>query len=299
MSNYPYPFYGQPYAAVANDGRNLTTPKASLTEEEIKLLRTNDKEFDFHVSETALMRSHCNHIGPGGVSTLVPVDEANSIYRCSLCGTTFKFLSDISEDMVEKAVETMNNITNTLRTLWKTAPEVVDREFFQYQPVLERLIPLTRVVLKSFNDYENAMMGVATPNVYSPNFSTYQMEQQMLRSPVWQYNNYGQAQAPQAAAPAGWNPSMGYGQPAPQYMYQNPGANPMAVGVPNGMPAGAPQYNPPMAPEPAPGFVQNPYGAPQAQAAPQAPGMNVPPVQQTTTQTVGDVNVQQTKSYES
>ena len=293
---YPYaPFpFQQPYASVANDGRNLMSPKASLTDEEVKTIRENDNQFDFRVNEIELLKARCNHTDMNGVNCLV--QEPDGRQRCTRCGTVFRLVDDLTTEYVEKSAENMHDICNTIKVVWKTMPEVVARNFFQFIPLLSKLTEMVKLGMLSLENFEAALYGAAQPQMYSPNFSAYQAQQQLLRN-TWQYPDPYAQQAMQAQQ----QPM--YQQPAyPQQGYMAPGynpqmVNPMAVGTPNMAPA----YAPPAVPDPS-GFVQQPpAGYPQQQMQPQAapaaapaPAVNIPPQ----TQTVGDATVQTTKVYE-
>lgn len=257
QNNNPYVNnYGYTYAVGRPQARN-TQP---LTPEEIAKLRQDSEAFNMKVSQEDMLKAACTHKEKDGRSALI--SNGDGIYTCTICHATFK-MCDMETKEVEECVENIDNILQTLKTIYLDIPEDLARQYMQLLPLLHKLPTLWTYAMKNFSKYEGN--GFVDVNPMSTGYSGFATLQNLMTNP---YAGYGYIQQPMP----GYAPQAPYGyqQPAPAPAYgapMDPATNPMAYGVPNGVPT-------PTAP--APGVMP---GVAQPAPAPAAPAVT-PEVQQ-------------------
>lgn len=285
-NTYPY-VQPQGYAYGPRPQPRCTQP---VTAEMSRMLHQNDDILSVKISKTESIKNQCTHKEPG-TGRLSLIQNADGSYTCRTCGETFNLITD-PKDEIDKAVKTLIDTMQTIKTMYLDIPEDFTKEFFQSISLIKNLKPLYDRASKNFSMYEGyAGMGYPT----SPNINSFQAVGNLMavnpmmgvypQQPVMYPQ---QSMAPQQVAPMGYpapQPGMApgwtqvgydpnaaaaqYGQQAVPPMQANP-ANPMAYGMPT-----APQPVPPVT------------GPAPVQA----------PAQQTAQQVPQNTEVQQTKTF--
>lgn len=263
-----------------NQKPQMTNP---LTQEEYKILLTEQDCFNLKVTKEEIARAVCTHKHPeqGSFATVPGKDPAGDV-TCTICHT--KFYPDlVTPEYVKQTTDAMLNILQTLKWLGVDLSSDVIRQYFAMIPYIERVPKLYEAVNNTFNKYH-----VANPTVQATGPNIYNMYN-MLANPavamatpqmVNPYPYYNTMQGMQNNMVAGGSPFYAQPQQAPQQqmMPQQPYMNaPMQGGAP--IPPATPNmtqpytnypvYNQPMMQQPqAPVQPNQPVApAPQPQAA--------------------------------
>lgn len=250
MNNY-YPQntqYGYGYTAPRPQARN-TQP---LTQEQILALRTDGKKFDMKIDQEDLWRSSCTHKEKNGASTLIQNPDGS--YTCSICQATFNMV-DLTPEEVEKRVKDLEDVLQTIKTIYVDAPDKLIEQYMQMIALLAKLKELWNRSIQNFSMYEGTTVGGV--NQMGPGYSGFGALQSMLSNPYGGFGAYGQQypQYPQPTMAPQYYNNGGYGgYPMPaQQMGQpmmDPNANPMAYGAPQQMPMAPAVGTIPNAPQP-------------------------------------------------
>ncbi len=241
--------YNQPYQA-ANPTHHMTDP---LTDEQRSILKSQYEDaFDLKVSQQEIAYAICAHKRDDKFD-LVADDQGNAI--CRTCGAKFR-PDEVTEEYVQNATEQILNVLQTIKMLGVDLNVDVFRQYFAMIPYIQRIPKLYKVVLGSFEKYNNnfnpAQQYYAGPNVNT--MFNYMMNPAMPMGGGYppypqQYPNYGQPATPfmnQQAQMVYPGQTPFYAQPNPQYGQQMP-------------PQGAPMNNPqqPVANQPQVGSAEN------------------------------------------
>ena len=202
-----------------------------LTEEELKSLRKNNG-FSLDISEEELKRCYCTH-RLNNKFTLAPDDEG--YVTCTLCGTKFRPFEGTPAE-VREYVNKLNDIIETVKMKSITLPSQVIRDYFQMQPLLNRLPELSG---NADRDFRNAT-GMNDNYYYAQETNGFSMYNNIV-GPSMAGGYYDPAMMNMQQPMYGAQP---YGQPMaqmPQGQIYN--TNPIYGQTMNGMPQQQPMYN--------------------------------------------------------
>ena len=157
---YGNQMYGQqPYANnLYNYGGAMQPPRRSnvLTDEQIATLRQKGAGFTLALTKEEVLRGQCTHINEQGQPAYI--NNPDGTCTCTICGHTWKS-ADLSKDDVERAVQTVLDIMQTIKILYVNMPEQAGREYWQTIPLLEKLPKLYEVASDNFRSYEGNYAG--------------------------------------------------------------------------------------------------------------------------------------------
>lgn len=266
MQNYntnPYVNGGFAYG-VARPQPSNSQP---LTQDIVNTLRQESNEINMKIDQRDIWRAICTHRDPSnGAMTLSY--NADGTCTCSICGATFRMFDGTRED-VEKQVNIMKDIFQTVKTLYMDAPVEMTKQYHQQIALLDKLPGLWDHAVKNFAKYENVNNPL---NPISSSYGGFNALNTLLSNPYAMQQNmyaqgYQQTMMPQQQPMMPQQQPMGYmpnGQPMmmggyPQMGYQqtmvpvDPNVNPMAYGqsvapAPGVMPAAQPAQQPVAAP---------------------------------------------------
>lgn len=261
--------YGQvPYNQGFNYG-GMQAPRRSnvLTDEQIATLRQKGAGFTLALTKEEVLRGQCTHINEQGQPAYVT--NPDGTVTCTICGHTWKS-ADLSNEDVERAVQTVLDIMQTVKLMYINMPEQAAREYWQTIPLIEKLPKLYQVAADNFRSYEGNYAGYMNGNM----------------SPFAMFNNFAGGQYANAYQYNMTQPQYAqqpvYGQPQPAYGY--PAQPYQAASVANPFDANAQMYNTYTPATPA-GYAYNP-GQPAPQpAAPAQPAQPAPAATATTAPT--------------
>ena len=262
--------YGQvPYNQGFNYG-GMQAPRRSsvLTYEQIATLRQKGAGFTLALTKEEVLRGQCTHINEQGQPAYVT--NPDGTVTCTICGHTWKS-ADLSNEDVERAVQTVLDIMQTVKLMYINMPEQAAREYWQTIPLIEKLPKLYQVAADNFRSYEGNYAGYMNGQM-SP-FAMFNTFAGGQYANAYQYN-MTQPQQPYGYNAQGFAPQQPYNaapvQPAYPGQPVNPfDANSQAYGYTPGTPAGY-AYNPgqpapqvaPAQPAPAPAAPAQPAAAP-------------------------------------
>jgi hypothetical protein len=258
-------YYGnQPYGQQIpyNNGYNygaVQPPKRSnvLSAEQIAGLRQKAGGFTLALTKDEVERGQCTHIDENGQPSYITNPDGTT--TCTICGHTWRSV-DVTKEEVEKAVQVILDILQTIKIMYVNMPEQAGREFFQIIPMLWKVPQLYQVAADNFRSYEGNLAGYmnGTANPFAL-FGSVVGNQGYAN--MWQYNQtqpqnmvYGQ----QYQQVAGANPFDANAYPGQYAAQPNPYVAPQQPYTPG---AYAPQVQ---------GFTYNP-GQPAASPTPVAP----------------------------
>lgn len=230
--------------AMNNQRPSMTNP---LTDEERKLLQTQDDCFDLKVTPVEIAKAVCTHKDPQkNIFTTIP--NADGTVTCTQCHETFS-PNEVDEAYVEDAKNRMLNVLQTCKMIGVDLMPDVVRQYFAMIPYIERTPKLYKRVNSLFQKYNtaNPVQPQANPNIFGM-FNT-------LVNP---------------AVPMGMPTANPYAGMQPQTPY---------MGMQQNMVAGNPMYQQPMMGYPQqPGMGMPQQGYPQQQGYPnmQQQPMNQP-----------------------
>ena len=288
MTNNYYPNQQyNPFGANANFNYSYAAPRPQakntqpLTQEEINSLRRNNDSFDMKVSQEDLWRASCTHKEKNGNSALIQNPDGS--YTCTICHETFN-MCDFAKEEVIDTVKKMDDILQTIKTIYLDSPDEFASKFFQMIALINKIPGVWDRAINNFAMYEGTIDG-GVNRINNPGYSGFAAVQSLLTNP---YSGFGAQPAYGYAPGYPQQPAYnGYGYAAP-VQNVDPNYNPMAYGMPQ-----QPQpQQAPMAPAPGvmPGMAQPAPSQPQMAPTPtaQAP-VNAAPVN-----TQGEVQQQAT-----
>ena len=252
-----------------NNGFSYTMnrPKAQntqpLTAEQAEALR-KESDFDMKIDQKDLWRAKCTHKDPTThMSTLV--QNADGTFTCTTCGATFRWFNGTDADVTE-AVEKVNDIMQTCKTIYLDMPYKVAEQYFQAIPILRKLAPMWNMAVRNFELYNNTDPMNPISTGYGSSFNALN---NMLTNP-YAYSMGGYAQQPMGygapvypqqpmgyAAPVYPQQQMAYGAPVYQQTMPDMTGNPMGYNAPAMNVPAMPSQAPVAAPAPAPAAPVN------------------------------------------
>lgn len=154
-----YPVAGQ--APVAIQKVKITDP---LTPEERAKLRDKNKgaAFTLTLSEDEELVAKCPHRMEDGSQALRPVDPANHIYRCALCGEVVD-LTPVSSAELNKALDVIKNVLNQIKAYGLTLDESIYKEFMLIGPMMYKLPQLYAIANRNFAEVFRGIHPVQAP----------------------------------------------------------------------------------------------------------------------------------------
>ena len=221
-----YPQYPNPGVQYAP--RQQAKMTQTLTAEQIKKLRGTGASFDLHISQPEMWKAICTHKENGNI---VLVENADGTVTCPICGETFT-VSYLDNNQVAEAVAIVNDICQSVKTMYLDIPEEMATQYFQIIPLLNKLPKLYEIAKNNFNMYDqsnpvmqgNSAFGFNALNAFtSPAFGQGMMGgNPALYNPgyVPQPQYYGVPQQP-VGNPFGYN-DPGYQVQVPQQNQQQP-----------------------------------------------------------------------------
>lgn len=162
--------YGQPvggYAAnPANQAVSMQKVKITdpFTKEERDKLRNKNKgaAFTLTLTEDEELIAKCPHRFEDGSPALRAVDPANHIYQCAICGQHID-LTPVSETEMAKAIETVKNVLNQIKSFGLTLDESIYKEFMMIGPMLKKLPQLYAIANRNFAEVVRGIHPIQQP----------------------------------------------------------------------------------------------------------------------------------------
>lgn len=244
FNNYGYPTGGYYGGTMYQEAPKLNMTQG-LTPEQLKSLQKTSG-WSLAISEEELLRAYCTHRHENRFA--VTQDEEGNM-TCSLCGTKFHpFEGDVAS--ARELVSKVRDLLETTKMQSLTLPPQTIKDFFQIEPVLDRLPDL---FAKSKEDYKRALgyndnyiygqetnAFAAYQNMINPMAGAGYYDPAMMQQPIYggqpSYPGYpyGAPQQPMQqqvyGQPGFAQPQQGYGQ-QPQFQgYGQPQGNPFNVG---------------------------------------------------------------------
>lgn len=149
---------------------NRPVPKSTqpLTAEEINKLRSRTNAIDWQVTQEDVLKSRCTHKDKNGSSTLI-LNPDRETFHCTICGSDFSIFEGTSAE-VQNVVRSVEDILQTIKTIYLDCPEKFVIDFFQFIPLLHKLPILWEEATKNFNRYDyNLSYGPIPTNGYTTN----------------------------------------------------------------------------------------------------------------------------------
>lgn len=234
MNNGFNNYGGYPTGGYFNGMMYQEAPKLNMTQgltpEQLKSLQKSSG-WSLTISEDELLRAYCTHRHENKFAVTMD-DEGNMI--CSLCGTKFHpFEGDVAS--AKELVTKVKDLLETTKMQSLTLPTQVIKDFFQIEPVLDRLPELFS---RSKEDYKRAL-GINDQYIYGQEanaFAAYQnminpmagagyYDPAMMQQPVFGGQPAYGYQQPMYGQPQGFQQPQGYAQP--QQGFQGYGQQPV------------------------------------------------------------------------
>lgn len=124
-----------------------------LTKEEIKALRKSVDTFSLGLTEEEMLRGICFHKDENGQETLK--DNGDGTVTCTVCGYTFDPLQSCTEDDLQRYVDNITDVLQTIKLLYIDMPTEAAREYFQIIPLINKAPKLFKIASDNFNRHEN------------------------------------------------------------------------------------------------------------------------------------------------
>ena len=175
-------------------------PQASnsqpLTQEIVNSLRQEGNEMNMKIDQRDIWRAICTHKDPTtGQNTLIQNNDGT--YTCTICGERFKFFEGKAEE-VDAAVNTLNDMFQTCKTIYLDAPIKLTEQYYQMIPLIKKFRALWDHAVNNFSKYENVNNPL---NPISNQYGGFNALGQLLTNPYYGMQ-YGQPmmqpQAPMA-----------------------------------------------------------------------------------------------------
>lgn len=204
-----------------------------LTPEQIKQLQQTHETFSLALTEDERLRSICNHRSADGTSDSLIYDDATGEARCTICGHSFKPISNtITIDQVKEAVDNVIDVIQTVKLMYVDLPKQAGAEFFQIIPLMQKIPTLTKYAIDNMNKHECNVW-----NYRNQNMGAMQMFQNLgsifgtMNNMTYQQPQYAGFQQQPNTMPAGYPQANAFGYAgANQYV---PGTNPAFQYNPN------------------------------------------------------------------
>ena len=127
--------------------------KNVLTAEEIKSLRKKVDTFSLGLTEDEMLRGVCFHKDENGNETLK--DNGDGTVTCTVCGYKFDPLQNCTEDDLQRYVDNITDVLQTIKLLYIDMPPEAAREYFQIIPLINKVPKLFKIASDDFSRHEN------------------------------------------------------------------------------------------------------------------------------------------------
>ena len=124
-----------------------------LTKEEIKALRKSVDTFSLGLTENEILRGICFHKDENGQETLK--DNGDGTVTCTICGYTFDPLQNYTEEDLQRYVDNITDVLQTIKMLYIDMPAEAAREYFQIIPLINKIPKLFKIASDDFSRHEN------------------------------------------------------------------------------------------------------------------------------------------------
>lgn len=158
--------YGQPVGAFGMPGQPVAMKKVEVTSpmshedyEKLKNLHKG-KAFTLELTDTEELLARCPHRYENGAIALKPVDAANGVYRCEVCGKTFN-MARVPIEELGKALETINTVLNQVKTIGVSLDKSIYNDYMLIGPMLHKLPELYTIARKNWLEFASTVRPVA------------------------------------------------------------------------------------------------------------------------------------------
>ena len=147
MGGYAPSGYTQQQTAPQKTNKNVLTP------DEIKALRKTVESFSLGLTRDETLRGICFHKDENGNETLK--DNGDGTVTCTVCGYTFDPLQNCTEDELQRYVDNITDVLQTIKLLYIDMPPETAREYFQIIPLINKIPKLFKIASDDFSRHEN------------------------------------------------------------------------------------------------------------------------------------------------
>lgn len=128
-----------------------------LSNEEIDELITKEMDTEYRAIPTdkEKLKAICNHRTKDGKNDiLMMVDEKDKLIQCGICGRKFHIVDDLSSEEVEKKIQDVIDIIETIKASGVDFPDKMAREFYQIEAYIDRIPNMYEWAKKDWKKYE-------------------------------------------------------------------------------------------------------------------------------------------------
>lgn len=167
----------------------------TLTKEQLDLLRKGTETFSLTVTEKDKAFAQCMHHDAAKSEFTTNQTDVPGQLVCDQCFALIR-PDDVTEESVNRIVDEMLNVLQTIKLMAVDMPVEVAREYFMIIPYLQKVPQLYRMYAAKFNNYtasqnplQNANDGInhmamLNQALYSPGFSPFGVPNGMMGTPV-------------------------------------------------------------------------------------------------------------------
>ena len=134
----PYNYgMGQYQAMPGNDPKSFCQ---TLTQEQADALRQHIEKFTLNLSDKDIWTAICVHRDPATGNTTLQKDALDpERVRCALCGESFRFLRNLSEDKVQMLIDQALDVMQSIKAMYMDMPVDSAKNFFAIIALLKKV----------------------------------------------------------------------------------------------------------------------------------------------------------------